>query len=1190
MVPDFLSTFRDAVLDFLAPATDVASDPVALEAWLSQLGYTAAISGAPELTAAFGKVAALKVELSSLDLTTLDSLAGVESLLQTARDVTTVVDALKQFGNDPARASVAAELGEEVLALLLASYLRRNHMTLFRVAAMLTLIDAAELSAPSPSVVEGGATVRFSPYFDQFNFDAVSALVSNPGEVLRQYYFPNNLQLAQDARVGAARVFGNLGYFADAVGLSWRTGYAPSGPDTTATGGTDDTTNIDEGDDTGEDDPNTDPLDNTDQIPLDTSPLPDTYFAATFPGFRIAILSSTSEPGSEVALELQCSSSSHPGGVAGYILSVVGTFNYVTTFDLWKLTLTANGQIPAFVVKPNGFALAPLGSPLTGGAAAILLERLPPTGSTGPVFLFGSPTGTRLEVGAISFRGDFSFDPSHIAAAVAAKAAQCSFVLKPGDGDGFLSSVLPQNGLTAQFDLGLTFSSEGGLSIQGGAGMDVTLPVGISIGGTITIPSLHLALTANGGGLQTEVSASAGLSIGPLGVSIDRVGATLAVTFPDGGGNFGPMDLDVSFKPPSGAGLSIDAAWVSGGGFLSFNSAQHEYSGVLQLKFNDLALQAFGLITTQVAGSDGYSLIALIDADFPPVQLGWGFTLDGVGGLLAVHRTASVDALRAAVKSGKVSSILFPTNAITNAALVLGTLDSLFPTAPGRFLFGPMALIGWGTPTVLTAAIAVILELPEPIVIILLAKLEAKLPTASAPLVHLNMDALGVLDLTQDELSLDASLFDSKLITYTITGDMALRANWAAQREFLLAIGGFHPQFNPPAGFPALTRVTISMPSGVVSKLSLAAYLAITSNSVQFGATLDVFIGVSGCGISGHLGFDALLQLSPFHFAADISGSVAVTVGGDDLASISLDASLTGPAPWNIAGSLKIHIIFFDVHVSFSQSWGLDAPSQQVSTVDVGALLNGALADPRNWNAQLPSGLSALVSTRQITDANSIFAHPLAMLEVHEQVVPLGLTITHFGEAVPSGATEFSISNLLIGTQPAAWSAVEDDFAPAQFFDLSDTDKLSRPSFERHDAGAVMSGNLVTNGSVLAKTIDYETFFINTPGVITVDEGVPQPFPWADLSVVMLSGSAAQKTISTAGNRRYTAPGSPIRVAEPAFALAGTATLAAEPTPAAAGPTYSDAEAALRGAIAATPSQRDSLQIVGTHELVKVAA
>jgi len=372
--------------------------------------------------------------------------------------------------------------------------------------------------------------------------------------------------------------------------------------------------------------------------------------------------------------------------------------------------------------------------------------------------------------------------------------------------------------------------------------------------------------------------------------------------------------------------------------------------------------------------------------------------------------------------------------------------------------------------------------------------------------------------------------------------------------------------------------------------MRLAAYLAITSNSVQFGSTLDVFIGVSGCGISGHLGFDALLQLDPFHFTADISGSVAITFSGDDLASVSLDATLTGPAPWNIAGSFKIHIIFFDVHKSFSESWGLDAPSQQIAAVDVGALLNTALADPRNWSSQLPAGLSALVTTRKVDDASSVFAYPLALLEVHEQIVPLGLTITRFGEAVPSGATEFSITDFRVGSQSTTPTAVQDDFAPAQFFDLSDNDKLSRPSFERHDAGAIMSGALVTNGKSFAKTIDYESFFINTPGVVTVDEGVPQPFPWTALPIVMRTGSAALKDISRAGKLRYSVPGNPITVAEPSFTLASTCTLAAVTTAAAAGTTYSDGAAALKSALATSPDLRDTLQIVASHELVKVGA
>jgi len=117
---------------------------------------------------------------------------------------------------------------------------------------------------------------------------------------------------------------------------------------------------------------------------------------------------------------------------------------------------------------------------------------------------------------------------------------------------------------------------------------------------------------------------------------------------------------------------------------------------------------------------------------------------------VGVNRSASTDGLHAALKANTLSSILFPKNAITNAPQVLATLDAIFPTAAGRFVFGPMALIGWGTPTVLTAAIAIVVELPEPIRIILIARLSVRLPSESEALVRINLDALGILDLSQD--------------------------------------------------------------------------------------------------------------------------------------------------------------------------------------------------------------------------------------------------------------------------------------------------------------------------------------------------------------------------------------------------------------------------------------------------------
>ena len=45
MALDLISGFSGAIVDFLAPLDEVANNPTVLQAWLAQLGHTAAISG-----------------------------------------------------------------------------------------------------------------------------------------------------------------------------------------------------------------------------------------------------------------------------------------------------------------------------------------------------------------------------------------------------------------------------------------------------------------------------------------------------------------------------------------------------------------------------------------------------------------------------------------------------------------------------------------------------------------------------------------------------------------------------------------------------------------------------------------------------------------------------------------------------------------------------------------------------------------------------------------------------------------------------------------------------------------------------------------------------------------------------------------------------------------------------------------
>ena len=891
--------------------------------------------------------------------------------------------------------------------------------------------------------------------------------------------------------------------------------------------------------------------------------------------------------GVEVYPLLNAGSSQADGLGIGLYFDPSGGLTYPLTDELTLgVKYTGTGPLDAGIVIVPGQPPKIVSNIFGGsGPQADLSQFVPEFTYANPgekTLLFDSGFGAKMDFAFWAFRAGVS--PSLSGFFVETDLKGVTLTIGGGQGDGFLQSVLPAQPMSANFDLTLGFSSATGLYFGGSVSLEVTLPTHVSIG-PVTIQAITVALKPAGGNIPLNLGADVAFSLGPIAVVVQNMGAAVAVSFPPNrDGNFGPMQVDLGFKSPSGAGLSIDAAGVSGGGFLKYDDATHEYSGVLQLQFNELALQAFGLISTQVAGRLGYSLLALIDADFPPVALGWGFTLNGVGGLLALNRAASTDALHAALKANTLSSILFPKNAITNAPQILSTLDALFPTAPGRFLFGPMALIGWGTPTMLTAAIAVVVELPEPIRIILIARLTAKLPSESQALVRINMDALGVLDLSQDSLSLDATLFDSKLLAFTLSGDMALRANWgaASQREFLLAIGGVHPQFTPPAGFPALQRVTIDMPSGLISKLRLAAYLAISSNTVQFGATLDVFIGVAGFGLSGHLGFDALLALDPFHFDADISGQVALTAGGDDLMSVGLEATLSGPAPWHIAGSFKIHLLFFDVEKSFSHSWGDDAPPPQIAPVAVLPLLTAALADARNWGAALPAGTSPLVSLK---DPGAQTIHPLARLEVHESVVPLGLSITHVGSAPVTGANSFAIGDYQVNASPADHETIQDDFAPAQFFDLSDEEKLARPSFERHDAGVRLTGvGLTACGTPVSKTIAYETYYVDqADGELRTDPGTPpQTFVLGELVQILAIGASARAAIHTAGDRRYTAPGTPVTIAPQRFVIADRDSMAPAGISPSGGVTYSDAAASL---LAQNRATQAALQIITSHEV-----
>jgi hypothetical protein len=801
-----------------------------------------------------------------------------------------------------------------------------------------------------------------------------------------------------------------------------------------------------------------------------------------------------------------------------------------------------------------------------------------------PWIPFGTSDSSHLELSAahvaFGLTGQIDGD-MELTAEIGLDAA--ALVIDFSEGDSLMQETVSKTPTKSPISITIKWSSKTGFSLGGQPKIAVNIPVQQSLGGVATLQQIGFALGAGSGNrLEFDAMLTGTTSIGPVTLTVKEVGLAIYITpsaDTDPPGVFGNIDFGFGFKSPSGVGLAIDVAGLTGGGFLSCDPAAGKYSGMLQLGYQQFQLQAFGLIATKLPSGPGYSLVAMIDANFPPIELVAGFTLNGVGGLLGINRTVSIDALQAGIKAKTLSNFLFAKNPVANAAQLLTDLDTFFPAAPGRYIFGPLLQIGWGTPTVVTLDVALILELPDPVRLTLIGELAVLLPNPDAVLIELHMDVLGTIDFGTDEGSLDAVLHDSRIVRFPLQGAMAFRGCWAGDdKTFLLAIGGFHPKFQPPPGFPTLQRVSISMPSGNISKLNLDGYLAVSSNTLQIGAHVDIFVGVDGFGISGYLNFDTLIERNPFYFDGDISGGVALSAGGDDIMSLDLSADLTGPAPWYCAGSVHFSILWFSVTKSFSVTFGDPGSTMPTDLVDVGAAIRTALADPRNFSAALTSDENGLVTLRTPTVSGVALGHPRASLRINQNVCPLGLTIQRFGASAPSGDALFTITAVTADGAVQTATPVSDEFAPSQFLNLSDDDELAAPSFETFESGVGFGDAALSSGPILSRPIVYETLIVDTPG------GTPREDAGYTPPIDRLSGIFTW--LQHSGRLRYAMPSQPmVHLPTPDYVIATTDQIAASGIGVATGQTFAQARAVLAAAIAQNPDQRGALQVVASYEV-----
>lgn len=710
-----------------------------------------------------------------------------------------------------------------------------------------------------------------------------------------------------------------------------------------------------------------------------------------------------------------------------------------------------------------------------------------------PWILIGTAESSRIELSqlhvSLSAQGPVNENEAEYAIEVGADDA--ILVIDFGEGDGFLQKIIGDRPQRFDISVALRWSNKTGFGFKfsGQAKLERVIPVHKSIAGILDVDNIYIGLLSsksdNSAVLQAALTGN--VKLGPISATIDRMGLQTKLVVLDKDkppGNLGDIDLSFAFKPPDGVGLVIDAGPVVGGGYLFFDHENGRYAGALQLNLKTITVTAIGIIDTKLpGGAEGFSFLIVITAKFPAIQLGFGFALSGLGGLGGIHRSIVVEVLQNGVRNRSIDNVMFPEDPVKNASQLISNLQSIFPPKEGRYVFGPMAIIAWGTPPIIEAELGIILELSPLFRLVILGQFHVVLPIKEAALVELHLDVLGVIDFEEKSLSIDASLHDSRVVCFSIYGDMALRLSWGKEPNFAFSVGGLHPQFQPPPGFPALRRLTVALGAGENPRISLQAYFALTSNSLQFGALAELYAESAGFNVYGWIGFDALFIFSPFSFMVGFSAGIAFRKNTTVIAGVHLAATLSGPAPWHAWGEAGISILFISVTVGFDAKFGEERRVEVIAS-DPWKALEDEIKNTGNWSATLPPASYAVVTltTPGADESGLSLIDPLGGLTLREKAVPFDRKLTKFGEGRLPAPRRFTIEKVTVGSQPAiVGDPVIDYFAPGHFEEMSDAEKLSRPSFEQMQAGITIASDAVTFGSVKGKEYNYKTVIIDKP-------------------------------------------------------------------------------------------------------------
>ena len=415
------------------------------------------------------------------------------------------------------------------------------------------------------------------------------------------------------------------------------------------------------------------------------------------------------------------------------------------------------------------------------------------------------------------------------------------------------------------------------------------------------------------------------VSLFGLAASVDDLSVTYFVSRGD---FFDPHNWEVDLR-----GLAVSAEIgplaIAGGMLKSGSGDDVEYLGMLLGRFGVYGLTIYGGYGKQQGVVSFFAVGAVVG----PIGGPPAFFVTGIGGGFGINRRLVVPTDLSQFATYPLIQALDPAaSGPSDPMAELRRLGQYFPAQAGTFWFA--GGISFTSFALVDGVAVVAMQFGDGFEISLLGLARMALPRPQAAIVSIELALVARISSKEGVVWVQGQLTDNSWLLYPdvrLTGGFAFVIWFAGPHrgEFVLSIGGFHPDFRRD-GYPVVPRLGLQWRFGPVT-IKGGAYFALTSEAVMAGVEVHASASFGWAWAKATFEAHGIVFFDPFKYEvsayARVSAGVTIdTWFGDISFSVSVGARIKVEGP-DFRATVTVEVGPCDVTLSFGSRANRSTPA-----------------------------------------------------------------------------------------------------------------------------------------------------------------------------------------------------------------------------------------------------------------------